>query len=59
MPIKRLYASGEDYLEATLMLQKKIGSVRSVDLARHLAVSIWARRLRNKSTKSTSSSPLN
>ena len=39
MPIKRLYASGEDYLEAALMLQKKNGSVRSVDLARHLAVS--------------------
>ena len=39
MSIKRLYASGEDYLEATLMLQKKIGSVRSVDLARHTGFS--------------------
>lgn len=35
----KIHASGEDYLEAVLMLQKKNGSVRSVDLARHLAVS--------------------
>ena len=35
----KLYASGEDYLEAVLMLQKKNGMVRSVDLARHLEVS--------------------
>ena len=26
-----LYESGEDYLEAVLVLQKKIGEVRSVD----------------------------
>ena len=32
-------ASGEDYLEAILVLQKKMGMVRSVDVARHLAVS--------------------
>ena len=32
-------ASGEDYLEAILMLQKKLGMVRSVDVARHLEVS--------------------
>ena len=31
----KLYESGEDYLEAVLMLQKKNGMVRSVDLARH------------------------
>lgn len=35
----KLHASGEDYLEAVLMLQKQKGSVRSVDLARHLEVS--------------------
>ena len=32
----KLYESGEDYLEAVLMLQKKNGMVRSVDLARHM-----------------------
>ena len=35
----KLHASGEDYLEAILMLQKKLGMVRSVDVARHLDVS--------------------
>ena len=35
----KLYESGEDYLEAVLMLQKKNGMVRSVDLARHVEVS--------------------
>ena len=35
----KLYASGEDYLEAILVLHKKIGMVRSVDVARHLDVS--------------------
>ena len=30
--------SGEDYLEAVLVLQKKLGMVRSVDVARHLEV---------------------
>ena len=33
------HESGEDYLEAVLMLQKKNGMVRSVDLARHMEVS--------------------
>ncbi len=33
-----LYASGEDYLEAILVLYKKFGSVRSVDIARHMEV---------------------
>ena len=35
----KLHASGEDYLEAILVLQKKLGMVRSVDVARHLDVS--------------------
>ena len=35
----KLYASGEDYLEAILVLHKKMGMVRSVDVARHLGVS--------------------
>lgn len=34
-----IHASGEDYLEAVLMLQKKMGMVRSVDLARHMGYS--------------------
>ena len=34
-----LHASGEDYLEAILVLHKKMGMVRSVDVARHLEVS--------------------
>lgn len=36
---QKIYASGEDYLEAVLILQKKKGTVRSVDVARHLEVS--------------------
>ena len=32
----KIHASGEDYLEAILILQKKTGMVRSVDLARHM-----------------------
>lgn len=35
----KIHASGEDYLEAILVLQKKIGMVRSVDLARHMEFS--------------------
>ena len=31
----KLYASGEDYLEAILVLKNKLGMVRSVDVARH------------------------
>ena len=34
----KLHASGEDYLEAILVLQKKMGMVRSVDVARHMEV---------------------
>ena len=34
-----LHASGEDYLETILVLQKKTSLVRSADVARHLEVS--------------------
>ena len=37
--MKQLHASGEDYLEAILVLKRKNGVVRSVDVARHLDVS--------------------
>lgn len=36
MPLRK---SGEDYLEAILVLKKKKGMVRSVDVARHMEVS--------------------
>ena len=40
MPEKRkIHASGEDYLEAVLILQKQKGTVRSVDVARYLEIS--------------------
>ena len=35
----KLHASGEDYLESVLVLQKELGMVRSVDVARHMEVS--------------------
>ena len=35
----KLHASGEDYLETILVLQKKLGMVRSVDVARHMEMS--------------------
>lgn len=35
----KLHASGEDYLEAILLLQKEKGMVRSVDVARRMEVS--------------------
>lgn len=38
-PGKKLHASGEDYLEAVLVIQKKKGMVRSVDVSRHIEVS--------------------
>lgn len=34
-----IHASGEDYLEAVLILQKEKGMVRSVDLARYMGYS--------------------
>ena len=42
----KLHASGEDYLEAVLVLQKKKGMVRSVDVARHMEVSSQACAMR-------------
>ena len=38
VPMK-LHAAGEDYLEAILVLQKKQGMVRFVDVARYVEVS--------------------
>ena len=35
----KIHASGGDYLEAVLILQKKQGMVRSIDLARHMGFS--------------------
>lgn len=35
----KIHASGEDYLEAVLILQKKQGMVRSFDLAWHMGFS--------------------
>ena len=35
----KIHASGDDYLEAVLILQKKQGMVRSIDLARHMGFS--------------------
>lgn len=37
--MKKIHASGEDYLEAVLVLKKQQGMVRSVDLARHMGYS--------------------
>ena len=39
MEKKHTTASGEDYLEAILMLQQKHGTVRSVDVSHQLEVS--------------------
>ena len=36
--MRKLHASGEDYLETILVLQQKHGMVRSVDVARHMEV---------------------
>ncbi len=46
-----IYKSGEDYLEAILMLQKRIGRVRSIDIVNELeyskpSVSIAMKKLR-------------
>ena len=35
-----LHESGEDYLEAILVLHEQKGNVRSIDVAQHLAMSI-------------------
>lgn len=34
-----IHASGEDYLEAVLVLRREKGAVRSIDIARHLGFS--------------------
>ena len=34
-----IHESGEDYLEAILMIKKRIGNVRSIDVARELSFS--------------------
>ncbi len=34
----KLHALGEDYLETLLIFHKKLGMVRSVDVARHMEV---------------------
>ena len=34
----KLHTSGEEYLEAVLILQKKQGMVRSIDLARNMGI---------------------
>ena len=34
-----IHASGEDYLESILILQRQMGLVRSIDIAQHLNVS--------------------
>lgn len=36
--MRKLHASGEDYLETILVLQQKHGMVRSVDVDRHMEV---------------------
>ena len=36
IPLGTLHKSGEDYLEAILVLQKQLGEVRSVDIARYM-----------------------
>ena len=46
-----LHESGEDYLEAILVLSKELGNVRSIDVANHLgyskpSVSVAMKRLR-------------
>lgn len=37
--MQKIHASGEDYLEAILLLQQRKGAIRSVDLARHMGFS--------------------
>ncbi|SDA23640.1 iron (metal) dependent repressor, DtxR family [Ruminococcus sp. YE71] len=37
--MKKIYESGEDYLETILILQKKHGEVRSIDIAREMELS--------------------
>ena len=51
--MKRIYSSGEDYLETILILQNKKGMVRSIDVARELgytkpSVSVAMKNLREQ-----------
>ena len=48
-----IHESGEDYLEAILMIKKRSGNVRSIDIARELSfskpsVSVAMKNLREK-----------
>ena len=45
----KLHASGEDYLETILVLQKKLSMVRAVDVARHHGVEADSHLLGNES----------
>ena len=40
----KLHASGEDYLEAILVLQKKLGMVRSVDAVSYTHLDVYKRQ---------------
>ena len=44
----KLHTAGEDYLEAVLILQKKLGMVRSVDVARYMEGLKAQRMLRSR-----------
>ena len=55
--MKKLHASGEDYLEAVLVLQKEKGMVRSVDVARYMEVSKPSVRHAVATLKGVASSP--
>lgn len=37
--MKKIYESGEDYLETILILQRKMGEVRSIDIVREMELS--------------------
>ncbi len=37
--MKRIYESGEDYLETILILQRKVGEVRSIDIVHEMELS--------------------
>ena len=54
----KLHASGEDYLETILVLQKKLGMVRSVDVAQRVPCSgyLAGRRLSYNGRRSLSPS---
>ena len=41
----KLHASGEDYLETILVLQKKLGMVRSVDAVSYTHLDVYKRQI--------------